>query len=114
SVGEMPADDDGVSQKQSRSEDAAGKLGLVLRELSANQKNQLGVENGVLVEDVYDGVANSSGIRSGDIILGFNNQDVKSINQFNKLLSSAPKGRNIALLIRRGDVATFITIKINE
>ena len=114
SVGEMPADDDGVSQKQSRSEDAAGKLGLVLRELSANQKNQLGVENGLLVEDVYDGVANSSGIRSGDIILGFNNQDVKSIKQFNKLLSSAPKGRNIALLIRRGDVATFITIKINE
>jgi len=112
SVGEMPADDNVVNQKQSKSEDAAGKLGLILRELSANQKSQLGIENGLLVDEVYDGIASNSGIRSGDIILGFNNQDVKSIKQFNKLLNDAPKGRNIALLIRRGDVATFITIKI--
>lgn len=112
SVGEMPADDNVISQKQSKSEDAAGKLGLVLRELSANQRNQLGIENGLLVDEVYDGVAGSAGIRPGDVILGFNNQDVKSIKQFNKLLSDAPKGKNIALLIRRGDVATFITMKI--
>lgn len=114
SVGEMPADGNIVNQKQSKSGDATSRLGLVLRELSANQKNQLGIENGLLVDEVYDGIASSSGIRPGDIILGFNNQDIKSIRQFNKLLNDAPKGRNIALLIRRGDVATFITIKIDE
>ncbi|MXS79357.1 DegQ family serine endoprotease [Nitrosomonas sp. GH22] len=114
SVGEMPADGNIVNQKQSKSGDATSRLGLVLRELSANQKNQLGIENGLLVDEVYDGIASSSGIRPGDIILGFNNQDIKSIRQFNKLLNDAPKGRNIALLIRRGEVATFITIKIDE
>ncbi len=113
-VGEMSGDEGAPVQKQSRSGDAASKLGLALRELSSDQKDQIGVDNGLLVEEVYDGIAGSAGIRPGDIVLGFNNQDIKSIKQFNKLLRDAKKGRNIALLIRRGDVTTFITIKLAE
>lgn len=113
-VGEMSGDEGAPVQKQSRSGDAASKLGLALKELSSDQKDQIGVDNGLLVEEVYDGIAGSAGIRPGDIVLGFNNQDIKSIKQFNKLLRDAKKGRNIALLIRRGDVTTFITIKLAE
>jgi serine protease Do len=114
-VGEMPTDDDDTfQQKQSKSGDTTSLLGLALRELSENQKRQLGVENGLLVEEVYDGIAGRAGIRRGDIILGFNNQDIKSIKQFNKLLDDTKKGRNIALLIRRGDMTTFITLKIDQ
>lgn len=113
-VGEMPGDDSSTTvQKQSKSGDATSRLGLALRELSASQKNELGIDSGLLVEEVYDGIASSAGIRPGDVILGFNNQDIKSIQQFNKLLDDAKKGRNIALLIKRGDITTFITIKIN-
>lgn len=113
-VGEMPGDDSSTTiQKQSKSGDATSRLGLALRELSARQKNELGVDNGLLVEEVYDGIASNAGIHPGDIILGFNNQDIKSIRQFNKLLDDAKRGRNIALLIKRGDITTFITIKID-
>lgn len=115
SVGEMPAENDTSRYKQSKSGDATtSRLGLALRELSESQKKQLGVENGLLVEEVYDGIAGNAGIRRGDIILGFNNQDVKSVQQFNKLLDDAKKGKNVALLIKRGDVTTFITIKIDK
>ncbi|BBL35935.1 periplasmic serine endoprotease DegP [Nitrosomonas stercoris] len=115
-VGEMPTDDNVViSRKQGKSKNiASSKLGLVLRELSANQKDQFNVENGLLVDEVYDGAAGRAGVRPGDIILGFNNRDIKSVKQFNKLLNAVPEGRNIALLIRRGDVSTFITIKIDD
>jgi serine protease Do len=113
-VGEMPAEGgESFHQKQGKSEDTANSLGLSLRELTESQKNQLGVESGLLVEEVYDGIAGIAGIRRGDVIIGFNNQDVKSIKQFNKLLDGTKKGRNIALLIRRGDVTTFITMKID-
>jgi len=113
-VGEMPVEGgESFHQKQGKSEDTANSLGLSLRELTESQKNQLGVESGLLVEEVYDGIAGIAGIRRGDVILGFNNQDVKSIKQFNKLLDDTKKGRNIALLIRRGDVTTFITMKID-
>jgi serine protease Do len=114
-VGEMPTDDNAVvSRKQGKSKNVASKLGLVLRELSANQRDQFNIENGLLVDEVYDGIASNAGIRPGDIILGFNNQDIKSVRQFNKLLNAVPEGKNIALLIRRGDVSTFITIKIDN
>ena len=54
-----------------------------------------------------------AGVRPGDVILSINNQDVKTVDQFNQLLNKVPKGRNIALLVRRGDTATFITMKVN-
>lgn len=114
-VGEMPGEDNSPQQKLSKSGDSASnRLGLVLRELSKNQKEQLGVENGLLVEEVVDGVANRAGIRHGDVILGFNSQDIKSLRQFNSLLEKVKTGRNIALLVKRGDATTFMTMKITK
>jgi len=51
-------------------------------------------------------------VRIGDIILGLNSKDVKSIAQFNELLNEVKSGKNIALLIKRGDFTTFITMKL--
>lgn len=113
-IGEMPSDESDRSQKQSKAPDTSNRLGLALRELSDNQKKQLGVESGLVVEEVQAGIASRAGIRQGDVILGFNNQDVKTIKQFNQLLTQAEKGRNIALLIKRGDMTSFITMKLDD
>lgn len=113
-VGEMPSDESDRGRKQSKAPDTSNRLGLALNELSDKQKKQLGVESGLLVEEVQAGIANRAGIRQGDIILGFNNQDVKTIKQFNQLLNKVEKGRNIALLIKRGDMTTFITMKLDN
>jgi len=92
---------------------AANRLGIVVSELSAEQKKQLEVDNGLLVEDMVPGIASRAGLRPGDVILSINNQDVTTVEQFNQLLNKIPKGRNIALLVRRGDTTTFITMKVN-
>ena len=42
---------------------------------------------------------------------GVSDKDVKNIKHFNKLLEKIEQGRNIALLIRRGEMTTFITMK---
>ena len=60
------------------------------------------------------GIASRSGISIGDIILGFNSKDVKSVGQFNELLSQVKSGKNIALLVKRGDLTTFITMKLTD
>ncbi|MDV6343724.1 DegQ family serine endoprotease [Nitrosomonas sp. Is37] len=113
-VGEMPSDESDRGHKQSKAPDTSNRLGLALNELSDKQKKQLGVESGLLVEEVQAGIANRAGIRQGDIILGLNNQDVRTIKQFNQLLNKVEKGRNIALLIKRGDMTTFITMKLDN
>ncbi|MFZ5556770.1 MAG: DegQ family serine endoprotease [Pseudomonadota bacterium] len=92
---------------------AADRLGLVVADLDAAKKSELGVRNGVLVQDVKNGAAGRAGIRPGDVILGVNNQDVKDAAQFRELVKGLEKGRNVALLVRRGDTTTFITVKID-
>lgn len=114
-VGEMPSEDVvAFQQKQNKSGGGANRLGLVLKELTDSQKKQVGIENGLLVEDVLEGIAGGAGILSGDIILGMNDQDIKTVGQFNQLLDKVEKGRHIALLVRRGDRTTFISIRIDK
>jgi len=113
-VAEIPADEKpaGRSGKRGKAPES-NRIGLALSELSAEQKKQLDLDGGLLVEDVQSGVASRAGIRRGDVILGINNQDVKGVEQFNQLLGKFEKGRNIALLVRRGETTTFITMKLN-
>ena len=54
-------------------------------------------------------------LRPGDIILALiargESTEIKSVEQFNKLLSRFDKTANIALMVKRGDMQTFVTIK---
>lgn len=115
-VGEMPSDEPKVVGKRSEKKkpNMSNHLGLAVSELTERQKEQLDVAGGLLVEDIRQGAASDAGIRVGDVILGVNNQDITSIKQLNRLLDQAKKGRNIALLIRRGDMTTFITLKLQD
>ena len=114
-VGEIPDDKvAGRTQKKAAPEVAANRLGLVLSELTPEQRKELKVNGGVLVEEVR---ANGSraDLRAGDIILavivkGVTNE-VKSVEQFNKLAAQFEKGTNVTLLIRRGENQSFITLK---
>ncbi len=115
-VGEALTDDVAENRKlkQNKKPDSSNRLGLALSEITADQKKQLEINNGLLVEDIQPGIASRSGIRVGDIIIGFNSKDVKSIAQFNELLNQAKSGKNIALLVKRGDITTFITMKLTD
>ncbi len=104
-------------QKRPRQpEAAANRLGLVLSELSADQKREMKLANGLLVEEVR---ANGSrmDLRPGDVILAIVNKglstEVRSVDQFNKLLSQYEKFAAITLLIKRGDQQTYVTLKAN-
>ena len=116
-VGETPNDDvteNRKSKQKSKKEPITNRLGLALSELTSQQKKQLDVTNGLLVENIQPGIASRLGIRVGDVILGFNSKDVKSVEHFNEMLNQVPSGKNIALLVKRGDVINFITMKLND
>ncbi|SFU59674.1 DegQ family serine endoprotease [Nitrosospira multiformis] len=114
-VDELPEDEKPAARsgKRGKMPDAANRIGLSLIELTSDQKKELETESGLLVEDMVPGIASRAGVRPGDVILSINNQDVKTVDQFNQLLNKVEKGRNIALLVKRGDTATFITMKMN-
>ena len=102
----------GKSQKPT--EQAANRLGLVVSELSNEQKRDLKVGGGLLIESVRGNVARAD-LRPGDIILALISRgettEIRSVDQFNKLLAHFDKAANITLLVRRGEMQTFVTIK---
>ena len=115
-VGEMQEDKSGQrSAKAVRPpEQAANRLGLVLSELSAEQKREMKLAAGLVVDEIRSGAPRSD-LRPGDVLLAVISKgattELKSVEQFNKLLAQFEKGSNVTLLIRRGDLQTFITIK---
>jgi serine protease Do len=48
------------------------------------------------------------------VLLSIGNVQIRSLAQLNELLKQVPNGRNVALLVRRGDNASYIAIKLDE
>ncbi len=112
-VGEMP-DDKQVAQQGggAATGESVARLGLVLSELNAEQKNELQVKGGLVVDDAKGAAARE--LQHGDVILAIGNVEVYSLEQFNEVLKQIPKGRNVALLVRREDVTSYIALKLDE
>ena len=111
-IGEIPVDKGPSTPppfKRGKTENI-GKLGLTLADLTADQRKELKITAGVLVEDVK-GAAARAGLQAGDVILAINNSEVKSIEQFNQTLGKLDTRKNLALLVRRGETTQYITIR---
>lgn len=85
--------------------------GMSLADLSDAQRKELKVEAGVLVGEVQ-GAAARAGMRKGDVIVAVNNQDVKSVEQFNQMMGQFEKGRIVALLVRRGSNSLYVPFRL--
>ncbi|MEP7156803.1 MAG: Do family serine endopeptidase [Betaproteobacteria bacterium] len=112
-VGETPADGKAVKigeKKTPEKKDAKpNRIGLVTSDLDADDRKELKVEFGVLVNDA-EGAAARAGIQSGDVILSFNNTDVKSTAQLNDLAAKST-AKNVALLVKREDQTRYVLVK---
>jgi serine protease Do len=98
-----------AQQSQPENRQTSNRLGLVVRELAPAQRKALGIEYGLLVEDTSgQGVQ----VQRGDIILAVNNIYFRSIDEFNKIVQQQPPGAIVALLVRRGDAALYIPLRV--
>ena len=85
------------------------KLGLALRPLSPEERQQAGVPGGLLVEDAQ-GRAADAGIQQGDVVLSVDGTPVQSVAQLRKMVKDHDK--QIALLIQRGDARLFVPVTL--
>ncbi|AOY95246.1 peptidase [Cupriavidus sp. USMAA2-4] len=97
-----------VAQKGGNS-DAGGRLGLAVRQLTAEEKRDSGIDAGLVVEDV-SGPAARVGIQPGDVILSLNGTPITSADQLRSLV--AKSGKQVALLVQRDDARIFIPLDL--
>jgi serine protease Do len=90
--------------------DEESHLGLAVRPLAPQEKQQAETDGSLVVEHV-SGPAAAAGVQPGDIILGVNGKPVKSVEE----LQSATKslGKNVALLIQRENAQIFVPLRLS-
>lgn len=85
--------------------------GLAVTPLTPEQKKQLNIDAGVLVQDVR-GNAARAGIQPGDVILAVGNTPVNSAKDLARTLSA--KGhKTVAVLIKRGEASTYVPLRLD-
>lgn len=89
--------------------EAQGKLGLALRPLNPDERQQAGVSGGLVVEDAQ-GRAADAGIQPGDVVLSVDGTPVQSVAQLRKLV--AQHQDQVALLIQRGESRIFVPVTL--
>ena len=116
-VGKMPDEGNLVSVMPKQSGNVKGeitRLGITVSELSVEQQQELKVAGGLVVEEVNGIAPRTAGLSQGDIILAMGNVQIRSLAQFENLLKQVAKGRNVALLVRRGENVLYVAIRLDE
>ncbi|HYX63367.1 MAG TPA: DegQ family serine endoprotease [Burkholderiales bacterium] len=97
-VGTMP-DEKVASANQANPDANSGKLGLMVQQ----------GDEGLVVAQA-SGPAAKAGVQPGDVILGVNNQPVKSVAELRRAVEKA--GKHIALLVQRGDATVYVPVDL--
>ena len=112
-VGTIPSKEKFSDSRIKNQPSRFNRLGLALKNLSVEQKKEIGGRNGLFVSDLK-GPALTAGILKGDIILVVNNTPVRSIQSFNNDLRKIPKGKVIAILLYRNGDTLFVPVKVGK
>jgi serine protease Do len=89
--------------------DGGGRLGVAVRELTPDERKQVQVQGGLVVEDV-SGPAARAGIQPGDVVLAANGTPVKSAAELSALVKKSR--HNVALLVQRDDARIFVPVDL--
>jgi serine protease Do len=89
------------------------KMGLVLSDLTDDQKKEADVKAGVMVDDVAPSVRGN--VQPGDVIIAIVRSGVtteaKTAAQVNDVLSKVEKGASVTLQMKRGEQQFFATVR---
>ena len=94
-----------------------GWLGVLIQEITDEiaESLQLSNTNGALVSSATEGgPANKSGIKSGDIILKFNNKLIKSMKELPKVVAGTEVGKSVPVEILRDGKRIKLVVTLGE
>jgi len=114
-VGELQEDRVASAEKprgQKPVETPANRIGIVVAEISAEQKKEMRVAGGLVVTDVRPD--SKADVRKGDVLLTLvhrgQHTELKTVEQFNRILAGLENNAVITLQVRRGEATSFVTI----
>ena len=90
-------------------------IGVSVRDLDEAQAKKTPAGAGVVIEDVTaEGPAAQAGIRTGDILLEFDGERVRSARQLTRLVHETPAGRTVQAALLRDGQRTTVSVVTRE
>lgn len=112
-LGELPDDDVQVAGKPHTANET--RLNITVMDLTDDQRKKLEISGGgVIVQRIQAGPARKAGVRRGDVIVTFNNIDIKDAKHFAEISAELPVGKSVPLLVQRRGGPVFLALKIKE
>ena len=105
-----------VSQLIEFGETQRGWLGVRIQDISEDIAESLGLEDvtGALVTSVPEGPAQDAGIRSGDVILGFDGLDVIDTRSLIRIVGSSEVGKVVVINLIRDGKNINVNVKLGR
>ncbi|HWU52372.1 MAG TPA: PDZ domain-containing protein, partial [Tahibacter sp.] len=92
---------------------AANPLGMVVEDLTPEQRQQLGIkEEGVVVTRITGVPARRAALQPGDIVLMVGKQKIRTAAEFNTAVKGVQPGDSVMLLVRRQDASLFVAVSV--
>ena len=94
-----------------------GWLGVYIQPLTPEAAENLGISGrrGALVSDVTSGgPAEKAGIRSGDVIVGFNGKEIKDEHELPQVVASTKPGKTVDVRLLREGKEMTVAVTIAE
>ncbi len=111
-VGEVPQD--ATATATAKPKVAPGnKLGIVVEDLTSEQRQQLGLKDeGVVITRVDGAAAQRAALQPGDVVLMVGRKAIASTSDFAASVKALKSDDSVMLLIRRNDVASFVALTV--
>ena len=105
-----------VDQLQKYGEVRRGWLGVRIQNVTQDVANAMGLAQakGALVTDVPDGPSKTAGIKSGDVIVKFNGQDVADSRALVNEVAAAPIGKSVPVEVLRAGQKMTIDVTLGN
>tara|TARA_B100000287_G_scaffold135764_1_gene127749 strand:+ start:4525 stop:5961 length:1437 start_codon:yes stop_codon:yes gene_type:complete len=105
-----------VSQLIEFGETQRGWLGVRIQDISEDIAESLGLEDvtGALVTSVPEGPAQDAGIRSGDVILGFDGVDIIDTRSLIRIVGSSEVGKVVVINLIRDGKNINVNVKLGR
>ncbi|HHZ69190.1 MAG TPA: DegQ family serine endoprotease [Methylococcaceae bacterium] len=114
-IGLLPEQPQTAAASIQPSPQISNRLGVVALDLTPEQRTQLQLSSqGVVVHSVLRDPARAAGIQPGDVILRIQNNVVRNLAAFDKIVRGLPVGKSISILIERQGRRLFLPIKIEK
>ena len=94
-----------------------GWLGVLIQEISKEIADSLGMKSvkGALVSSATEGgPAQKAGVKTGDVILKFNDIDIDTMKELPKVVAGTPVGKSVPLVILRNGKTITLNVVLGE